>query len=50
MKILIIKLGALGDIVISTSVINKILAYHDKDDVYLLTTPTPPTFLNALTS
>jgi len=39
LKILIIKLGALGDVVISTSIINKILAHHKKDDVYLLTTP-----------
>ena len=39
MKILIIKLGALGDVIISTSIINEILRYHKKDDVYLLTTP-----------
>ena len=39
MKILIIKLGALGDIIISTSIINEILRYHKKDDVHLLTTP-----------
>jgi ADP-heptose:LPS heptosyltransferase len=37
MKILIIKLGALGDVIASTSVINQISKFHDKDDVYLLT-------------
>ena len=39
MKILIIKLGALGDVIISTSIINEILDRHEKDDVRLLTTP-----------
>lgn len=37
MKILIIKLGALGDIITSTSIINQIIKYHEKDDVCLLT-------------
>ncbi len=37
MKILIIKLGALGDIITSTSIINQIMRHHDEDDVYLLT-------------
>lgn len=37
MKILIIKLGALGDIITSTSVINQITEHHEKDDLYLLT-------------
>jgi len=39
MKILIIKFGALGDVIISTSIINEILNHHKKDDIYLLTTP-----------
>ena len=39
MKILIIKLGALGDVIISTSVIEKILNHHKNDDISLLTTP-----------
>ena len=39
MKILIIKLGALGDIIIATSVIKQILDQHENDDVTLLTTP-----------
>lgn len=39
MKILIIKLGALGDIITSTAVIRRIREHHRTDDVYLLTTP-----------
>ena len=39
MNILIIKLGALGDIIISTSIIEKIINHHLKDTTYLLTTP-----------
>lgn len=39
MKILIIKLGALGDAIISTAVVKKILEHHQNDVVYLLTTP-----------
>ncbi|MBL1142237.1 MAG: glycosyltransferase family 9 protein [Proteobacteria bacterium] len=37
MKILIIKLGALGDTITSTSIINQISKHHHKDQVYLLT-------------
>ncbi|HIF51200.1 MAG TPA: lipopolysaccharide heptosyltransferase family protein [Thiotrichaceae bacterium] len=37
MKILIIKLGALGDIITSTSVIDQILKHHQQDAVSLLT-------------
>ncbi len=37
MKILTIKLGALGDIINSTSVINQIITHHNKDEVSLLT-------------
>jgi ADP-heptose:LPS heptosyltransferase len=37
MKILIIKLGALGDIITSTSIINQIMKHHDEDEIYLLT-------------
>lgn len=39
MKILIIKLGALGDAIISTAVIKQILEHHTTDDVLLLTSP-----------
>ena len=38
MKILIIKLGALGDVIISTPVINRLLQYHKEDEVWILTT------------
>ena len=48
MKILIIKLGALGDIIISTSVVNKIIAHHKKDEVYLLTTPSFTNIFNTI--
>lgn len=37
MKILIIKLGALGDIITSTSIINQIMMHHETDDIFLLT-------------
>ena len=50
MKILIIKLGALGDIIISTSVVNKIIAHHKKDEVYLLTTPSFTNIFNTIKS
>lgn len=39
MKVLIIKLGALGDIIISTAIINRITEHHRADDVVLLTSP-----------
>jgi ADP-heptose:LPS heptosyltransferase len=37
MKVLIIKLGALGDIINSTAIINQLSQHHNKDDIYLLT-------------
>lgn len=37
MKVLIIKLGALGDIITSTSVIKQIVKHHKSDEVFLLT-------------
>lgn len=39
MKLLIIKLGALGDVIISTAIIKQILDHHPEEEVYLLTTP-----------
>mgnify|MGYP003662899406 CR=1 FL=1 len=39
MKILIIKLGALGDVIISTAIVKQIMDHHPNDDIYLLTTP-----------
>ena len=39
MKILIIKLGALGDIIFSTPVIKQIQEHHSNDNIWLLTTP-----------
>ena len=39
MKVVIIKYGALGDIIISTPIIRKILDEHIEDQVYLLTSP-----------
>lgn len=36
-RVLIIKLGALGDVIIATSVIRQILAAHGDDEVWLLT-------------
>jgi len=39
MKVVIIKYGALGDIIISTPIIRKILEEHSEDQVYLLTSP-----------
>ena len=47
MNILIIKLGALGDIIISTSIIKKIINHHSKDTIYLLTTPNFKDLFNA---
>lgn len=38
-KILIIKLGALGDVVMATSLIRQIQQYHAHDDLWLLTAP-----------
>ena len=40
MKILIIKLGALGDVITSTAIIKQICVRHSNDDIYLLTAPT----------
>jgi ADP-heptose:LPS heptosyltransferase len=37
MKILIIKLGALGDVIASTSIIKQIIEHHGNEDVSLLT-------------
>ncbi len=42
-KILIIKLGALGDVIMATPIIKQIQQQHDRDELYLLTTPS---FLN----
>lgn len=39
MKVLIIKLGALGDIITSTAIIEQIINHHDKSEIYLLTSP-----------
>ena len=39
MKVLIIKLGALGDVINSTSIIKQIMKHHTNDTVCLLTTP-----------
>jgi ADP-heptose:LPS heptosyltransferase len=38
-KILIIKLGALGDAIISTAVIKQILKHHGADEICLITSP-----------
>ncbi|MGH8121041.1 MAG: glycosyltransferase family 9 protein [Gammaproteobacteria bacterium] len=38
-KILIIKLGALGDIVMSTSLVRQIQKHHAQDELWLLTAP-----------
>jgi ADP-heptose:LPS heptosyltransferase len=38
-KILIIKLGALGDSIISTAIVKQILEHHASDEVHLLTSP-----------
>ena len=48
MKILIIKLGALGDIIISMPVIQRILEHHQEDEVWLLTTPPFRRFFDGL--
>ncbi|MGB1799222.1 MAG: glycosyltransferase family 9 protein [Gammaproteobacteria bacterium] len=37
MKVLIIKLGALGDIITSTSIIEQIIKHHANDEIYFLT-------------
>lgn len=37
MKALIIKLGALGDIITSTSIIEQIIKHHNSDEIFLLT-------------
>lgn len=39
MKVLIIKQGALGDIILATPILRQIQAYHGKDELWLLTTP-----------
>jgi ADP-heptose:LPS heptosyltransferase len=39
LKILVIKLGALGDIVMATSLIRQIQAFHKDNEIWLLTTP-----------
>ncbi len=39
MKVVIIKFGALGDIIISTPIIRKLIKEHANDDLYLLTSP-----------
>jgi ADP-heptose:LPS heptosyltransferase len=39
MKVVIIKFGALGDVIISTPVIKKLVAEHSGDDLTLLTSP-----------
>ena len=46
-NVLIIKLGALGDVVMSTSLIKQIQSYHSTDNLYLLTsTPFDTIFHN----
>jgi len=39
MKAVIIKLGALGDVIMSTPVIKTLLTEHKKDELFLLTSP-----------
>ena len=39
MKILIVKLGALGDVIMATALIKRIQEHHPGDEVWLLTTP-----------
>jgi len=39
MKVLIIKFGALGDIITATALIRSVLAHHREDAVTLLTSP-----------
>ena len=46
MKILIIKLGALGDIIAATSIIKQIEQHHANDQIFLLTTPTYQTLFS----
>jgi len=47
MKVLIIKLGALGDIVMSTALILQIQKHHAGDDIFLLTSPNFISLFNA---
>lgn len=44
MKILIIKLGALGDVLLSTPIIREIQKHHQNDCITILTTPTYESF------
>lgn len=39
MKVLILRLGALGDVILSTPFMQRIQQHHAGDEVYLLTTP-----------
>lgn len=39
MKILIIKLGALGDMIMASPIIRRIQQHHENDSIHLLTTP-----------
>jgi len=39
MKVLIIKLGALGDVIMATALIRRIQEHHPDDELWLLTTP-----------
>ena len=39
MKILIIKLGALGDVIVSTPIIKQIQEHHFDKEIWLLTSP-----------
>lgn len=39
MKVLIIKLGALGDVIMATSLINTIQSHHHDDELVLMTSP-----------
>ena len=39
MRVLIIKFGALGDIITASAVIKQIQTHHHDDDIFLLTTP-----------
>lgn len=41
-KVLILKLGALGDLLISIPYVNKIITHHPNDAIYLLTSDTYP--------
>lgn len=39
MKVLIIKLGALGDVIMATALVRQIQSHHNADELWLLTTP-----------